>query len=104
MRFERLSSGSGRRSRYAEPLELAEEIVEGLLAHPQSRRQLRGPRALWPGVLEDRQIRRVEIVEAARVQAVEHVLLDGLPRQAEQGADEGRSDRSFLHSRGSKTT
>ena len=52
----------------AEALELAEQVVQGLLADAQPRRELGRPRALWPGVLEDVEVRRVDVVEAALVQ------------------------------------
>jgi hypothetical protein len=48
-----------------EALELAEEVVEGLFADPQPRGQFGRPGALRSGVLEDVQVRRVEVVEAA---------------------------------------
>ena len=74
-----------------EPLELAEQVVEGLLAHPQLRRQIGGAEALRAGVLHHDQVRRSEIVEATLVQALEHSFTDGLDRHPEQGADQRRA-------------
>ena len=76
----------------AAALELAEQIVQRLLAHPQPGRELRGPRALGARVLEDGQVRGVEVVEAALVQPLEHAPLHGLPGHAEQRADQRRAE------------
>ena len=83
----------------AEPLELAEQVVEGLLADPEPGGQLGGPRALRPGVPEDVQVRRVEVVEAALVQPLEHVPLDRFPgvrrRAPISGGPNGFRSRRF---------
>lgn len=76
-----------------EALELAEEVVEGLFANPESRGELGGPGTLRPGVLEDVQVRRVEVVEAAFVEPPEHVSLHGLPGDAQERSDEWRPER-----------
>ena len=77
----------------AEAFELAEQVVEGLLADPQPGGQFRGPRPLRAGVLEDVQMRRVEVVEAALVQPLEHAPLHRLPGQAQERADQRRPER-----------
>jgi hypothetical protein len=71
-------------------LELAEQVVERLLADPQPRRQLGRPRALGPRVLEDVHVRRVEVVEAVLVQGREHTPLHRFPGHAQERADQGR--------------
>ena len=76
----------------AEALELAEQVVEGLFADPQPGGQLGGPRALRSGVLEDVQVGRVEVVEAALVQPLEHVPLHRLPGHAQERADQRRPE------------
>jgi len=77
----------------AEALELAEQLVESLFADPQPGGQFGRPCTLWSGVLEDVQVRRVEVVEAALVQPLEHVALHRLPGHAQERADQRRSER-----------
>ena len=74
-----------------EALELAEQVVERLLAHPQPRGQVGGPEPLRAGVLEHDQVWRREIVEAALVEAFQHPLADGLERHPEEGTDQRRA-------------
>jgi hypothetical protein len=74
----------------AEALELAEEVVEGLLADPQPGGQLGGPRTLRSGVLEDVQVRRVEVVEAA-------LIATGAP-EARLDTPPALADRCFVMS------
>src|SRR4051794_575844 len=88
--------GIGPTFEIAEPFEPSEEGVESLLADPKTVRQFGRPRSLWSGVVEDREVRGVEVVEPGCVQAVEHVLLHGLPRGTEEGADERRPERLLL--------
>jgi len=65
-----------------QPLELAEEVVERLLADPERGGDVGRPGALRSWVTQDDEICGVEVVEAALVQSLEHVPLDGLPRDA----------------------
>lgn len=53
MRLPRWSWGSGRRSKVAKLRELAEEVAERLLAHPQPGGQFGWSRVVWAWVLED---------------------------------------------------
>ena len=77
----------------AKALEFAEQVVERLLADPQSGSQLRGPRILRSRVLEDVEVCRIEVVEAALVEPLEHVPLNRLPGQAQERADQRRPER-----------
>src|SRR5579884_2735131 len=64
----------------AELLELAEKVVEGLLAHLQPGRELRGPRVVGPRPLEGDQVGGVEVRKAAFVKALEHPPVDRVDR------------------------
>lgn len=77
-----------------EALELAEQVVESLLADPQPGGQFGRPCTLRSGVLEDVEMRRAEVVEAALVQPLEHVPLHCLPGDAQERADARGSDRT----------
>ena len=79
-------------------LELTQKVVERLLADPQAGGQLGGPRALRPRVLEDGQVGGVEVVEAALVQALEHVPLYRFPGDAQERADQRRPERPCVGS------
>ena len=96
-RFGAQVVGVGSALEVVEALELAEQVVERLFADPQSGRQFGRPCALRAGVLKDGQMRGVEVVEAVLVQAFEHVPLDRFPRDAQQGADQRRPERSLVH-------
>jgi hypothetical protein len=87
-----------------EALELAEQVVESLLADPLPGGQLGRLRSLRPGILEDVQVRRVEVVEATLVEELEHPSLHGLPGQAQERADQRRTERITLISRFRKVT
>jgi hypothetical protein len=73
-----------------EALKLPEQVVQGLLAGTQSRGELRWPHPLGSWVLEDVQVRRLDIGEAVLVQPLEHVPLHGLPGHAQERADQRR--------------
>ena len=88
----------------AEPLELAEQVAEGLLADPQPGGQIGRPRTLRSGVLEDDQVCGVEVGEAALVQPLEHVPLHRLPGHAQEGANQRRPERLLSPSRVRKGT
>jgi hypothetical protein len=75
-----------------EPLELAEHVVERLLAHAEPSGELTRPGALGAGVLEQVEVRGVQIVEAVRVQPLQHVALHRLPRHAQECADQRRPE------------
>jgi hypothetical protein len=77
----------------AETLELAQQVVDRLSADPQPRRQLGRSHPVGPRVLEDVQVRRVEVGEAPLAQPVEHSPLHGFPGHSQQRADQRRSDR-----------
>ena len=92
IRFERRSSESGPALEVAEPFELAEQIVERLFADSQPSGQLGRPRPLRSRVPEDLEVRRVEVVEAALVQPLEHSALHGFPRHPQERADQRRPE------------
>ena len=77
----------------AEAFELPEQVVDGLLADTETRGELGGPRTLWARILEDRQVRRVEIPVSMLVQPLEHAPTHGLPGNAEQRSDQRRAGR-----------
>ena len=56
----------------AESFELAEEVVDRLLAHASAGGELRRPGTLRAGVQHEVQMRRVEVVESVLVEASEH--------------------------------
>ena len=58
------------------------------LADASVRRDLGGPAALRPGVLEHGEMRLVDIVETGRMQAIEDALADRLVRDTQQRADQ----------------
>jgi len=91
--FVFVTDGIGSALEVAEALELAEQVVEGLLANPQPGGQLGRPCTLWSGVLEDVQVRRVEVGEAAFVHPLEHAPLHRLPGDAQERADQRRPER-----------
>ena len=70
--------------------QLAEQVIDGLLARPQSSGQLGRLRALRAGKEEDVQVRRVQVPEAALVEPLEHPAADGFPRNPKQRPDERR--------------
>ena len=76
----------------AEAFELTEQVVDGLLAHPESRRELRRARSLRPWVEEDVDVCGVEVLEPPLVQPLEHPSADGLPRKAQERADQRRAE------------
>jgi hypothetical protein len=53
---------------------------------------------LRSGVLEDVEVRRLDVAEAALVQPLEHPLLHGFPGQAQERADQGRPEWGFCRS------
>ncbi len=59
---------------------------------------------MWSGKLKDGQVCGVEVVEAGLVQAIEHVLLHGIPWHAKEGTDEGRAEGLGLPARVRKAT
>jgi hypothetical protein len=69
---------------------LTKQVVQGLFADPQPDGQLGGPCALGAGILEDVQVRGVEVREAAFVQPLQHVPLHGFPGHAQQRTDQRR--------------
>jgi len=66
--------GIGLALEVVEALELAEQVVEGLLGDPEPRGQLGRARALGLGVLEHAEVREVEVGEAAVAEPLEGVL------------------------------
>ncbi len=80
------ASGIGRAT--AEALELAEQIVERLLAQTALRGQLRRAQLVGSRPLQDAEVRSAEVGEAALVQACEQSLVRALPRHPEQRADQ----------------
>jgi hypothetical protein len=87
-----------------EALELAEQVVDCLLGHPQPGGQLGGPGTLRSRILEDVQVGGVEVGETALVQPFEHVPLHQLPGKTQQGADQRRPDRVGLSASFRKVT
>jgi hypothetical protein len=79
-----------------EVLEFAEEVVERLSADPQVRRDVGWPCTLRSWVSEYCEVGAIEVVEAAFEQALKHVLLDRLPRDSQEGADQGRPEGFFV--------
>ncbi len=77
----------------AEPLELSEQVVERLLADPELRGEGRGPHPVGAGILEDGQVRALEVVEAMLVRTVALVPPHDLERPPQQRTDEGRPHR-----------
>ena len=74
-------------------LELAEQVVERLLADPEPGGELGGPLALWAGVLEDDQIGGVEVGEARSCRRSSMCSLHRLPGEAQERADHWRPER-----------
>ncbi len=66
----------------SEAFELAEEVVERLLADSDLGGDVGRTRALRSRVSEHGEVGAVEVVEAALMQPLEHVLLDRLPGNA----------------------
>jgi hypothetical protein len=64
----------------AELFELAQEVVEGLLADLQPGCELRGPGVVGARPLEDDQVSGVEVSEAALVETLEHLPVDHVHR------------------------
>jgi len=76
-----------------EAFELSEQVVEGLLAHPEPNGQLGGPCALRSGILEDVEVGSVEVCEALLMQPIQHASLHRLPGHAQERADQRRPER-----------
>ena len=72
----------------AESFELAEEIVDCLLAHASSGRDLGGSCPLGPRVQQDVQVGRVQVVESLFVQPLEHPPLHLFPGHPQESADQ----------------
>src|SRR4051812_41543233 len=77
----------------SEAFELAEEVVDRLLAHASPGGKLGGSCPLWPGVEQEVQVGRVQVVESVLVQTGEHPTLHLLPWHTQKGADERRPKR-----------
>ena len=86
----------------AEALERPQQVVQGLLRHPQPDGELRRPRPLRPRVLKDRQVGGIEVVEAVLVQPREHPVLHLLERDAQERADQRWAGREPGRNRFSK--
>ena len=78
----------------AEALQLAEQVVDGLLARSQSGRELGRLRSLRTGEQEDTQVRHVEVAKPPLMQPLEHAPAHGFPRNPKQRADERRPEGS----------
>lgn len=74
----------------SELLELAEQVVERLLAHPGLGREVDRALVLGAGVLEHVEVRGDQIGVAALVQAGEHPVAHGLERDSQERADQRR--------------
>ena len=72
----------------AETLELAEQVVDCLLADASPRGKLGGSCSLGPRVQQDVQVGRVQVVESALVQPLEHPPLHLFPGHPQEGADQ----------------
>ncbi len=90
--------GIGSPFEVAKLFELAEKVAEGLFADPQPGGQFGRPRTLRSGVLEDVQVCRVEVAEAALVQPLKHVPLHRLPGHAQERTDQRRPERLLRRS------
>lgn len=77
----------------AASLELAEEVVDRLLAHPSPGGEFGGSCPLRPGIEDDVQMGRVEVVEAMLVQTGEHPSQHLFPWHPQERADQGRPER-----------
>ena len=85
-----------------ETLELSELVVQSLLAHPQALCELRRSQPLWAGVLDDREMRRIDVVEAPLVQPLEHADPKHVERHPQQRADQRWAERLGARAAGRK--
>ena len=83
----------------AQPLELAEEVVEGLFADTETCGQLGGPRTVGARILEDRQVRHVEVGVSLLVESLEHASAHRFPRSPQEGADQRGPGRGLPSSK-----
>ena len=83
---------------------MAELVVDRLFGHPHPSRELRGPQPVRARVLEEDQMRRLEVVEPVRVQPLQHVLPDDLQGLAQERSDQRRAGRRLRPGRLSKVT
>jgi hypothetical protein len=87
----------------AETFELAEQVVDRLLAHPSPGGELGRSRSLGPGVQEEVQVGDVQIVEFVLVQPSEHPLQHSLPGHPQESADQWRPEGLIRTSRSKGT-
>ena len=73
--------------------EVAEQVVECLLADAQPGGELGGSGALGSGVEEDVEVGCVEVVESVLVEPFEHPPSYGFPRRAQERADQRWPER-----------
>lgn len=78
----------------AEAFELAEEVVDRLLAHASPGGELGGSRPLGPWVQQEVQVRPVQVVEPLLVQMGEHPSQHLLPRHPQEDTDQRRPEGS----------
>ena len=76
----------------AEPLEVAEEVVEGLFRDAHAGGEVGWAHPLWPRPEDHAQLWRIDVVEAVLVQGAEDSVRDRFPRQPQESADLGRAD------------
>ena len=80
----------------AAPFQLAQLVVERLLAHTQLRRQVGRALALRAGVAQHRQVGLVDVVEAVLVQPLDHPPPHRVDGHAQERPDQRRAQRLAL--------
>ena len=73
-------------------LELTEEVVGSLFAHPSSGGELGRTCALRAGVEQEVHMGHVDVIESLGVQPLEHAPHDVLPRHPQKRPDHGRAE------------